>query len=1070
MEMDEAGVPDPSGLVFSSRANAFMVMDGKKRGQAETDIIRVTPYEDRAGATRIAAMIQDPRNMAYDEQRSRLLIFQSPSNTLIEVQELPDGSLDPRSLVRHNARHFDLQDPQGLTVDPVSGHLLFLDAAGPRIIRVEPEPDGSIDGAAVSTVDLQPVGITTGTGIALDPTTGNLHILAGQELYELDQSGQIIATRDLAAIDVVDPQGLVFAPSGDLTDDPSQVSLYISEGGESRGAGSGRIIELSFIEAVTPQAATAAGTLIQTIDTSQFSPPSPDPSGLAYLPASGTLMIGDGEVNEMEQYFTGDNLFEVSLSGNLVDTLPTLPFSDEPVGLDVNPKNRHLFISDDTGQRRVYELNPGPDEKYGTSDDSVTSFLTNAFGSSDPEGLAFDPSGSGTLFIVDGVNREIYIVTPGANGLFDGVDDQVDHFDTQSLGLEDPEGLAFDPTTGHLYAVGKPNELLFELTIDGDLVRTIDISDIDPKKPAGLAIGPNSENPGELSIYLAARGVDNDSDPDENDGKIYEIALGISIGDPGITPTSTNTSTSVPSNTPTNTPTRTSTPTSSPSPTATKTNTPTNTPPTTSPSPTATNTSTATNTPTATEDPTSTDTPEVIFLPLSPSADARVEQANPTTNFGTASRLEVDSPGIQSYLRFTVSGVSGNVQSATLRLLASNGSTDGPSLYLTDNTWTETGITWNNRPAPTSGAVANAGSIASRTWVEFDLTGVVTGNGTYNFVLLPDSSDGATFYSREASAANRPQLVLGIASGSGVTPSPTATTGPSSTPTRTATTGPSSTPTRTPTNTPVSGGIVFVGAGDIADCSTVRDEQTAQLLDNIPGTVFTAGDNAYPRGTTSDFNNCYEPTWGRHKARTRPVLGDNDYDTSGASGYFTYFGAAAGDPTKGYYSYDLGGWHIIALNSECSEVGGCDPDSPQGQWLQADLAANQKACILAIHHEPLFSSNGGDDDLQDFWEPLYAAGADIVISGHRHNYERFARQNPSGAADPELGIRQFVVGTGGAKLSSFNGGPAPNSEVRNDSTHGVLKLTLFPDRYEWEFIPIAGQSFTDSGSAPCVNP
>jgi choice-of-anchor A domain-containing protein len=265
------------------------------------------------------------------------------------------------------------------------------------------------------------------------------------------------------------------------------------------------------------------------------------------------------------------------------------------------------------------------------------------------------------------------------------------------------------------------------------------------------------------------------------------------------------------------------------------------------------------------------------------------------------------------------------------------------------------------------------------------------------------------------------------------------------------------------------GSAVFVGAGDIADCGSNAAGATAQLLDSIPGTVFTLGDNAYPDGATDEYNNCYEPTWGHHKARTHPALGDNDYNTGTASPSFDYFGAALGDPNKGYYSYDVGAWHIITLNSNCSEIGGCGLDSDQGRWLQADLAAHPTACILAIHHQPLFSSGGGSTAVQDFWEPLYAAGADIVLSGHRHTYERFAQQDPSGVADPGRGIRQFVVGTGGASLHSFDS-EAPNSEVRNDTTHGVLKLTLHPTSYDWEFVPIAGETFTDSGSTNCVTP
>jgi len=270
---------------------------------------------------------------------------------------------------------------------------------------------------------------------------------------------------------------------------------------------------------------------------------------------------------------------------------------------------------------------------------------------------------------------------------------------------------------------------------------------------------------------------------------------------------------------------------------------------------------------------------------------------------------------------------------------------------------------------------------------------------------------------------------------------------------------------------------VLVGAGDITACNRAQDEATAQLLDGIAGTVFTLGDNAYPDGTLTQFNNCYGPTWGRHKERTYPSPGNHDYHTSGATGYYTYLGATASpldtnctSNCKGYYSYNLGDWHIIVLNSNCSQIGGCGPNDPQGQWLQADLAANPSACILAMHHEPLFSSKGGDADLRDFWVPLYQAGADVVLSGHRHMYERFAQQNPDGVADPGRGIRQFVVGTGGTGLTSPPLSTAPNSQVKNNTAHGVLKFTLHPTSYDWEFIPIAGQTFTDAGTTQCVTP
>jgi hypothetical protein len=261
-----------------------------------------------------------------------------------------------------------------------------------------------------------------------------------------------------------------------------------------------------------------------------------------------------------------------------------------------------------------------------------------------------------------------------------------------------------------------------------------------------------------------------------------------------------------------------------------------------------------------------------------------------------------------------------------------------------------------------------------------------------------------------------------------------------------------------------SGDPVFVGAGDIANCSRSEDEATAKLLDNITGTVFTLGDNVYPDGTLTQFNNCYAPTWGRHKSRTKPSPGNHDYHVSGAAGYFDYFGAAAGDPSKGYYSYNLGAWHIISLNSEISQSAG----SAQEQWLRADLAANPKVCTLAYWHKPRFSSgqHGNIAGSQALWQALYDYGADVVLNGHDHTYERFALQNPNGQADPK-GIREFVVGTGGAGLYSFTSNQ-PNSQVRNNTTHGVLKLTLHSTSYDWQFIPIAGQNFTDSGSANCV--
>lgn len=267
--------------------------------------------------------------------------------------------------------------------------------------------------------------------------------------------------------------------------------------------------------------------------------------------------------------------------------------------------------------------------------------------------------------------------------------------------------------------------------------------------------------------------------------------------------------------------------------------------------------------------------------------------------------------------------------------------------------------------------------------------------------------------------------------------------------------------------TPAIAPEVFVGAGDIASCYDDNDEATARLLDDIEGTVFTLGDNAYDRGSTADFTSCYDPTWGRHADRTRPVPGNHDYYTPGAAAYFAYFGEAAGDPARGYYAYDLGAWRVIALNTNCAEIGGCGEGSAQIAWLEAELAANPNQCTLAYGHHPHFSSgeHGDEANLATMWDVLDRSGVDVILGGHDHTYERFAPQDAWGNADPE-GIRQFVVGTGGAPLYDV-GPPHPNSEASSGEAFGVLKLTLWDDRYAWQFVSVEGQVFSDAGSDRC---
>lgn len=270
--------------------------------------------------------------------------------------------------------------------------------------------------------------------------------------------------------------------------------------------------------------------------------------------------------------------------------------------------------------------------------------------------------------------------------------------------------------------------------------------------------------------------------------------------------------------------------------------------------------------------------------------------------------------------------------------------------------------------------------------------------------------------------------------------------------------------------------FVLIGAGDIASCKALEGaEQTAKLIEAIPGEVFAAGDLAYERGTAEEFKDCYDKTWGRFKDRTHPSPGNHEFGSKDGSFYFEYWGDRAGPRGRGYYSFDLGIWHIISLNSNCPQMpSGCSAGSEEEAWLRKDLAAHPNSCIIAYGHHALYSSgvfksHALHPELRPLWQALYNAHADLMLAGHEHSYERFAPQDPNGNADPKTGIREIVVGTGGRSHDPL-GFPIANSEKRNSENFGVLKLTLWPGRYSWEFIPTdAVKGFRDSGVGVCHN-
>ncbi len=309
-------------------------------------------------------------------------------------------------------------------------------------------------------------------------------------------------------------------------------------------------------------------------------------------------------------------------------------------------------------------------------------------------------------------------------------------------------------------------------------------------------------------------------------------------------------------------------------------------------------------------------------------------------------------------------------------------------------------------------------------------------------------------------------------------PTPTALPSPTLTstlpPTATippATATPADTPT--PAATPTPSEIELIGAGDIVNCEGAGTKATAGLLSQFPGaTIFTVGDNIDHLATPKEFKNCFGPTWGVYKDRIHPAIGDMEYNMKKppAYAYFDYFGAAAGTPQEGWYSYDLGGWHIVVLNSECGRVNGCQKGSPQEVWLKADLAAHPTRCSMAVWHMPRYYAAiaEGLPAFKDVWQDLYDAGVELVVNAHIHYYLRYAPMDPNGQLDEAKGIREFVVGTGGA-IPLVKGEPtcAGNCQVLNNKTFGLLKLTLHPDSYDWAFVPEANKTFTDAGSGEC---
>jgi uncharacterized protein YjiK len=541
LSASEYGVTDPKGLAFSSAANTFLLLDGN------ANVTLVKMDEDRVGSGVISELEDDALNAAFDDRTGSLFVLKRGRSELVKIKSdgkgLPDASALPK---RFAVNALGIADPQGLAFDPSNGHLFILDAGNSQIVAVSAHPTLGFDvneamrANKVERISLKKLGAGLLRGIAYNPGNGHLYVAQSEQkkLYELTQDGELVSTFDLAALEIDNPSAMTFAPSVDNTDDPNIYDLFILDtntvSSQQSEPSDSQLVEVSLVApAALPSGTTLLpASLVRIIDTSKaaWNPSSPDPAGIDYWPATGRLLIADSEVDEMPAYWVGKNVFQATTSGALVNTCSTTSFTNEPTGVAINPNNNHIFFSTDSNDR-IFEVSLGADGQYCTADDTVTTTnVSTLYGITDAEDVAY---GNNTLFIAGGSAAEVYRIPLGPNGVLGGGDDgAMTHFDTAALGFADLEALGYNANNGTLLiASPKPtNRYLGETTTTGTLLRAYDLSLMGSAGNirSDVTFAPGSQNPAVKNIYIASRGVDNDRNRLENDGKIWEISLGSS--------------------------------------------------------------------------------------------------------------------------------------------------------------------------------------------------------------------------------------------------------------------------------------------------------------------------------------------------------------------------------------------------------------------------------------------------------------------------------------------------------------------------------------------------------------
>ena len=510
----EFGVRRPMGLAYVPRDRSLVVSGSSAR---RTRLVRLTLYEDLVASLR-TGNLSHPSTLTFDPVGHRLTAFDRNGRLRVPT---PAGRTGTTAIARDGSAGLELGDARAATFDPKRKAWLVLDARARAIVRMPAQ--GS---ARLGRVPLRIPGVRKLAGLAYNPADGLLYVTspADSRLYALDRFGEVAKVYSLKALRLQDARAILFAPSADPTDDPKAQHLYIADAGAR--AGGGRIVEATLTRAPSVFATTVIGTWIGTIQTSQYGPPSPDPAGIAYVAATDRFLISDSEVDEMTIY-QGSNLYTATRSASGSGTGTTLPWSQEPTGVGYDPASGTAYISDDD-RDRIFVDRPGPDGRHGTSDDTVTFFSTSAFGSGDAEGVEYDPE-TGHLFISDGVALEVFRVNP-VNGVFGDGNDVVTSFDIGQYGARDAEGIGIDTQRGLLVVVDPSTKSLYELTKSGTLIRIIDCRGVGPagnRAFAGVTMAPTSnpnDAPTAMNFWIVDRQVDNGSDPNENDGKLYEVS------------------------------------------------------------------------------------------------------------------------------------------------------------------------------------------------------------------------------------------------------------------------------------------------------------------------------------------------------------------------------------------------------------------------------------------------------------------------------------------------------------------------------------------------------------------